>query len=548
MATGKEDEDVEAQIDRLNEVIARTLEDARRATLNVDTSLAPDKGPYSSHRPSTCRGRLSISHAVDPGSVPESGEGSEYSVDSDIQEYLYAMELELERAEMKFEDIASREMRQNRRVVLSPGQVSSLIAGLQRLESGQTMEMQLGEMLLEVVCRNQANQNVISSLSPLSIPTNELSNPEVVSTLQDRIEGLLTPDIPLHADHIDDISAEISLPKYENELLSLRKQVQFLNPEGEAEAAIRKELDIAEEISLGVASGQDPKKLYVQLTLVEKSLLQLRGHKAMQEAGKVIAGIAGKMNWEEESRKLQLSKDRILADIMSKADCKPVKAANLPTPKPVIVSLETVSSAMDSPAASRIIDFDFLLDKRERETELRKRLESVEERVDKLRSLLKEQHLKLQRYRDTEKQLLIDKTRLKNNERRLQLYKTTLERQERELFAREQELAAKTDALRDEAAEIVGREDALEYLAIKAEALEQENHKITLENTLIALKRTEIESEKEEIREVRRLLEGQNRECMREREALEREKALVSQSKTELEGFLPLLRRFQAGN
>lgn len=461
---------------------------------------------------------------------------------------------------MKFEDLASREIQQRKRVLLSPAQLLSLAAGLQRLESGQVLELQVGNLLLEVGCQCQDNQEIdpvypvpgnsayVNQTNSSPIPFDEYTYPEVVSTLHDRIEGLIIADSALNCDPMEESPLVVSRPQHEDELAAIRKQVQILNPEGEEETAIRKELDIAEDISMGVASGQDPKKLYVQLALVEKGLLQLRGRRAMQEAAKAVSGITAKRTSEKELRRLQQSKDRILAEILRNAESKPAKTANLATPKPVIVSLETVSSAMDSPAASRIIDFDFLLDKRERETELRKRLEAVEDRVDKLRHLLKEQQSKLQRYRDAEKQLLVDKARLRTSERRLQLYKNTLEALEMALFAREQEIAAKTDALRDEAAELVGRDEAVEYLALKAEALEQENHRIALENTLIALKRTEIVGEKEEIAEVRRLLESQNRQLERERQGLDREKALVVQSKAELEHCLPLLRRFQAGN
>ena len=535
MIASKEDEDVGSQIDRLNQVISRTLEDAKKA-IDV-TSEGREEGLLSDFSFSTYRRKVSVSH-FEP--VQESVEGSEISVDSAVQEYFSLLEGQLERAHMRIEDLTSR--LQHLTVVLPPQQIYEFSQRMQQLETGQSVSLPLGDLAVKVVCRSDPSHENASKLTPVISAVN----------LRDKIEELVldspTENIPTTSTQdVSDSPVSLSGQRHESELAELRKAVDVLNPEEEETTAIRKELDRAEEISLGVASGQDPKKLYMQLALVQKGLLQLRGKKALNGVSKAISLISTiNTPHEDELRRLQQSKSRILSDLLRK------HSTSSHPPKPVIVTMETVSSAMDSPAASRIMDFDFLLDKRGfdrgKETELRKRLETVEDRVGKLRNLIREQQVKLQKYRDEEKRLIEDKNRVKLAEKRLDAYREILEKQGKVIAGREMEVAVKSDNLRVEAAEIVGMEEAREYLVLKAETLQQENHKIGLENRLLEIKKAEMEQMEEEMKHVRRLLQEQTEQYWKEREVIEKEKALVMQSKTELEEFLPLLRRYQSAN
>ena len=100
-----EDEDLEAQVDRLNSVIARTLEEAQRAVHESEHSRRPTEESVTSYGP-------------DDALFSESGYYSEsaYNAEDDFHEYVEALVLQMERLQMMLEDCRA-EMLQGRVLV-----------------------------------------------------------------------------------------------------------------------------------------------------------------------------------------------------------------------------------------------------------------------------------------------------------------------------------------------------------------------------------------------------------------------------------------------
>jgi hypothetical protein len=103
MQTGAlEDEDLEAQVDRLNFVIARTLEEAQRAARESEHS----------HKP-TEESLISYGHDLNDVLFSEPGYYSEagYDAEDDFHDYVEALVLQTERFQMMLEDCRGEMMR-----------------------------------------------------------------------------------------------------------------------------------------------------------------------------------------------------------------------------------------------------------------------------------------------------------------------------------------------------------------------------------------------------------------------------------------------------
>ena len=101
-----QEENVEAQLDRLNEAIAKTLEEAKKATEGGDPDF-----PHHTHT-NTEESALQISnYDVNLSDVMYTEPGvysAAYSYESDFQEYVESLELLSERALMRMEDLEGR--------------------------------------------------------------------------------------------------------------------------------------------------------------------------------------------------------------------------------------------------------------------------------------------------------------------------------------------------------------------------------------------------------------------------------------------------------
>lgn len=89
------EEDLEAQVDRLNLVISRTLEEAQRAARESDHSRKP-----------TEESLISYGHDLNDVLFSEPGYYSEadFNAEDDFHEYVEAMVLQTERFQMMLED------------------------------------------------------------------------------------------------------------------------------------------------------------------------------------------------------------------------------------------------------------------------------------------------------------------------------------------------------------------------------------------------------------------------------------------------------------
>lgn len=95
MQTGELEENLEAQVDRLNFVIARTLEEAQRAARESDHSHKPTEESLISY------GRdLNDVLFSEPGYYSE----ADYNAEDDFHEYVEALVMQTERFQMMLED------------------------------------------------------------------------------------------------------------------------------------------------------------------------------------------------------------------------------------------------------------------------------------------------------------------------------------------------------------------------------------------------------------------------------------------------------------
>lgn len=108
----KEPENVDAQLDRLNEILEQTLATARQAAASVDLS-SHDLERMTEMSEISDIPRIAVDYlATDPGLYDVSYEG-------DLQDYLDFLSLSLERAQMSLEDVAGSSLRAGSLVIVT---------------------------------------------------------------------------------------------------------------------------------------------------------------------------------------------------------------------------------------------------------------------------------------------------------------------------------------------------------------------------------------------------------------------------------------------
>lgn len=365
----KEQENVDEQLDRLNEVLAQTLISARQAASSIDipNSYLDDASEQSEY---VDYPRISVDYLVtDPGLY-------EFTYEGDFQEYAEALALAMERAQMKLEDVTSRALRAGTTVVVRTNQttemsqddVGTLLEGLEKLQRTQFAAFKIGPITIEA--RVIGEKSVKPDLSVhtdqhedfqviwqvlqqqkahLSSKELELAKKEAdfqaelaafqqakqllseeherfvsaakkqtadATTLKDRIELLLHEQQESVFDLESLCGTEIELQsgarvECETELELLRKQVKSLDLDSDESALIRQEMDLAEDILVEVMNGENPKKLHLQVSVIKNRLLQFQGKQVIRDAEKMASSINSTILALENDRQFVKSKERI---------------------------------------------------------------------------------------------------------------------------------------------------------------------------------------------------------------------------------------------
>jgi len=369
----KEQENVDEQLDRLNEVLAQTLLSARQAASSIDL---PNSYLDDASEQSECVDypRISVDYLVtDPGLY-------EFTYEGDFQEYTEALVLAMERAQMSLEDVTSRAMRAGTTVVVRTSQttemsqddVGTLLEGLEKLQRTQFAAFKIGPITVEA--RVVADKSVRADLNAVSSPQSdqhedfqviwqvlqqqkahlaskeqEFAKKEAdfqaeltafqqakqllseeherfvfaakkqtadATTLKDRIELLLHEQQESVFDLESLCGTEIEQQsgarvECEAELELLRKQVKSLDLDSNEAAMIRQEMDLAEDVLVEVMNGENPKKLHLQVSVIKNRLLQFQGKQVIRDAEKMASSINSTILALENDRQFVKSKERI---------------------------------------------------------------------------------------------------------------------------------------------------------------------------------------------------------------------------------------------
>ena len=376
-------------------------------------------------------------------------------------------------------------------------------------------------------------------------------------TLKEKIEGLLlvqeesASDLSsIYASEVPSMS--ISHIQFDTEVETLRRQVRSLPLDSPDFPLIKRELDLTEDILVGVINGDDPRKLFLQITVVKNRLVQHQGKQVMRDAEKMAMSIKSTLNALEHNRAMQKSKNRIKEELLKRLSTPQFTPMRSPsrTPKPVIVTMESVMSPIDSPQTSHRQDFDLSVVEPKKppkspmmhsDGDVQHQLELAQDRTTKLRNHVKDLQAKLDKYRAQEKRIIEASARVKISEKRLSHFKETFETREKLLVAREVEMGTLEDNLRREAAKSLNTREAREFLSMRAKNLAEQNARLEHETTLLELQKTELRAGREELNEVRRTIDKERKKLLRDQARVEKQRKKVMDSKKELEDFLQTL-------
>jgi len=386
----------------------------------------------------------------------------------------------------------------------------------------------------------------------------KVQNEEAI-TLKQRIGQLLL----VQEESISDIgsiytTAELGVTRdtqhLETEMDVLRGQVADCKLEGTDAETLKREMELCEDILVGVLNGDDPRKLYLQMTVVKNRMVRSRGKQVMRDAEKMATSIRSTMTLLlENTRSLEKSKSKIKEELLKKLGtplCTPAKSppgetnryrsiSRLLPPKPVIVTMESITSPMGSPQTTTIKEgFNLsVIEGRNSSFSPEKRSYKHEDELQKLHSDIRRLKEKLDKYRRVERRLVEERARNKIEEKKLRHIGQVLTTREKDLKDREQSLAVASDLITLEVAKSLSTAEARSFMKLRAQALQVIADKLAIDQGKLEQERLNVSTLKDEAVELQRMVEKQRKRLVKEEIRLEGEKKKMNTSHEMLTGF-----------
>lgn len=616
----KEQENVDEQLDRLNEVLAQTLASARQAAASIDLPN-PYLDDISEQSGYVDYPRVSVDYLItDPGLYESTYEG-------DFQEYAEALMLGMERAQMSLEDVTSRAMRAGTLVVvrtiqttqITQDDVGTLLEGLERLQRTQFSAFRIGPITVEArVVADKLGKSAPAAPSSQSYEQHEdfqviwqvlqqqkahLASKEQeftkkeadfhaelatfthakqllseeherfvtaakkqtaeAMTLKDRIELLLHEQQESVFD-LESLCGESdqqtgARAECEAELELLRKQVKSLDLDGAEGTGIRQEMDLAEDILVEVMNGENPKKLYLQVSVIKNRLIQYQGKMVIRDAEKMASTINSTILALENDRQFIKSKERIKEKLIRRLTTPITSPNRSPRRSPIRSTTEVVRKdtlptskltldAIISPKGSpRRVQEPFLFPPKEPRTTmskddtLRRVTQELQETCQKQRTKMWKMAEKLEQYQKLEMKLVRDKANLVVKEKQMQLWKDLLKSKECDINQRELAVAEKEDHLRQTLARSLSIREVKDFLVLTSKSLIEQSQKVSDSLRLVEVRKAEVRLGEESLNQMKALLDRERRVVSKVHTRMERERRQVSRSKQELAKFMPEL-------
>lgn len=346
----------------------------------------------------------------------------------------------------------------------------------------------------------------------------------------------------------------------EAELELLRKQVKSLDLGGAEGAFIRQEMDLAEDILVEVMNGENPKKLYLQVSVIKNRLIQYQGKQVIRDAEKMASTINSTILALENDRQFIKSKERIKEQLIRRLTTpitspnrsprrSPIRSTTeavvrkdpLPTSK---LTLEAIISPKGSP---RRLQEPFLFPPKEPRTtmnkddNLRRITQELQETCQKQRTKMWKMAEKLDQYQKLEMKLVRDKANIVVKEKQLQLWKDLLKNKECDINQRELAVGEKEDKLRQTLARSLSVREVKDFLVLTAKSLVEQNQKVSDTLRLVEVRKAEVRLGEESLNQMKALLDRERRVVSKVHTRMERERRQVSRSKQELAKFMPEL-------
>lgn len=387
----------------------------------------------------------------------------------------------------------------------------------------------------------------------------KVQNEEAI-TLKQRIAQLLLvqeeaiSDIGSIYTTTTELGVSRNTQKLESETEMLRTQVAECRLEGAEAEALKREMDLCEDILVGVLNGDDSRKLYLQMTVVKNRMVQSRGRQVMRDAEKMATSIRSTMTLLlENSRSLEKSKSKIKEELLKKLGTPtrtPAKSppsevnryrasSRLMPPKPVIVTMESITSPMGSPQTTTIKEgFDLsMIEGRKSSLSPDKLGFKRDEDVQKLKIDIRRLKEKLEKYRNVERRLVEERARNKIEEKKLKNINQLLSTREKALEEREQALAVNSDLITLEAAKSLSTAEARSLLKIRAQALQEKAEKLYNDQSRLEQDRLNVKALKDEAVELQRMVE-------KERKRLAKEEVRLANERKKMQGTFEILNGF----
>ena len=387
----------------------------------------------------------------------------------------------------------------------------------------------------------------------------KVQNEEAI-TLKQRIAQLLLVQeetvSELGSIYTTDLGVTRNTQHCETEMEALRVQVAACRLEGLEAELLKREMDLCEDILVGVMNGDDTRKLSLQISVVKNRMVQSRGKQVMRDAEKMASSIRSTMTLlQGNSRSLEKSKSKIREELMKKlgtpimspTKTPPGEAVRYrstgrlaPPPKPVIVTMESIASPMDSPQITTLHNTDFnisTIETRKASYSPEKSRFKQEDELQKLKMDIRRLKEKLEKYRHVERRLVEERARNKIEEKKLKHISQLLSNREKQVEERESRLALNSDLVSLEAAKSLSTAEARSYLKQRAQTLQDKAEKLVSDQNRLEQDKLNVKVLRDEAMELQRMAEKERRRLAKEGVRLESERKKMQGTLEALNGF-----------
>lgn len=352
-------------------------------------------------------------------------------------------------------------------------------------------------------------------------------------SLKERIQDLLQEQQSSFLD-LSSASQSLNLPPagaavYEADLRALQEQIAGMNLAGSDGIAVKRAVEKAKEMA---KNEEDSRKIRLQVTIARNQVVQFKGNLLAKDAEKMAKNVNLSMQALGSDLLFQRSKNRIKEQLMKKMRSAAV------SPRPNIrTDSQSPSQYWESPSnmsSPMRISREEDRTKVTWETRDRAKLQELQLRNRQLGEQVASLQERLEKYEALEKDLIEKRMKAKSGIRRCLALQNALSKQETALSAREMRICEEENSLRAALAKSFTASESQEFLAIRAQALLEQQQQIMKDWTRVDIAKAQLAAETEKVQEEREKLG-------REKERIRRKRKQIVDVRKKVEALLPVL-------